>query len=102
MKQGSGRGNKQKRTEVYFERGALRQTQTDSDGAIADYSKAIEIDSTYADAYAERGLILLSRHLDRDAEKDFERYLELNQDGKDYLEQRIKYARYVRDKKRKP
>jgi tetratricopeptide (TPR) repeat protein len=87
---------------VYFERGALRQTQSDLDGALADYSKAIEINSEYADAYAERGLILLAKGLDKDADKDFARYLELNKDGKDYLEQRIKYVKYQRDKKRKP
>jgi len=80
----------------------LQQAQTDIDGAIADYSKAIEINSEYADAYAERGLALLGKGLDKDADKDFARYLELNKDGKDYLEQRIKYFRYQRDKKRKP
>lgn len=55
----------------------------------------------YADAYADRGLARLSQNLDDEAQKDFDKYLELNKDMKDVLEKRIKYAKYQRDKKRK-
>lgn len=68
----------------------------------ADFSKAIELDPRYTEAYASRGLILLARHLDADSQKDFDRYLQLNPAAKDNLDQHIKYAKYQRTKKPKP
>ena len=38
--------------EAYLDRGATRKDKGDRDGAIADYSKAIEINSEYADAFS--------------------------------------------------
>jgi tetratricopeptide (TPR) repeat protein len=39
----------------FFERGVTRQTKGDLDGAIADYNRAIALDSGLALAYANRG-----------------------------------------------
>ena len=38
-----------------YQRGVGKQRKGDLDGAIADYTKAIEIDPQYADAYSNRG-----------------------------------------------
>ncbi len=78
-----------------------RQATGDVDGAIADFSKTIEINTQYAEAYADRGLAKLGKGLDTEAQRDFDKYLELKSDMKSFLEQRIKYAIYQRDKKRK-
>ncbi|TIR41946.1 MAG: tetratricopeptide repeat protein, partial [Mesorhizobium sp.] len=36
---------------AHFGLGAIKESQGDHDGAIAEYSRSIEIDPTYADAY---------------------------------------------------
>jgi tetratricopeptide (TPR) repeat protein len=87
--------------DAYYNRGSLRQTKGDMDAAIADFNKTIEINPQYAEAYADRGLARLSQGLDAEAQKDFNKYLELDQSMKVTLEQRIKYVKYQRDKKRK-
>ena len=70
--------------------------------STANSYKAIEVDPQYTEAYASRGLILLARNLDADAQKDFDKYLQLNPAAKENLDQRIKYAKYQRTKKPKP
>ena len=40
----------------FFNSGLARQTKGDLDGAIADYSKAIELNPKIAEAYNNRGL----------------------------------------------
>ena len=40
----------------YYESGIAKKAKGDLDGAIADYSKAIEINPRYAEAFASRGL----------------------------------------------
>jgi tetratricopeptide (TPR) repeat protein len=87
--------------DAYYNRGGLRQNSGNTDGAIADFSKVIEINPRYAEAYADRGLARLGQGLDSEAQKDFDEYLELNSSMKNSLEQRIKYAKYQRDKKPK-
>ena len=42
--------------EEYSKRGIVKDNLKDYYGAIADYSKAIEINPNYADAYYNRGL----------------------------------------------
>jgi len=53
-------GKKQKTNrsaKEYVDRGRLRVRQFDYKGAFENYCKAIEVDSTYADAYYYRGLL---------------------------------------------
>jgi tetratricopeptide (TPR) repeat protein len=47
---------KSQRAREYFRSGNEKNKLKDYNGAIADYSKAIEIDPDYADAYCARGL----------------------------------------------
>lgn len=39
----------------YFNRGFARQANGDLEGAVADYTKAIEVDPSYLRAYLNRG-----------------------------------------------
>ena len=41
---------------VYYGRGLAKSTKGDQDGAIADFSKAIELNPKLAEAYLNRGL----------------------------------------------
>ena len=86
----------------YYKRAMARFKQGDADAALADFSKAIEVDPDYAEAYASRGLILLAREQDAEAQKDFDKYLQLNPAAKETLDQRVKYAKYQRTKKPRP
>ena len=43
--------------EGYFDRGVSKYELQDYRGAIQDYSKAIELDPSFADAYFNRGLV---------------------------------------------
>ena len=66
-----------KTAEDYNNRGLERQNRGDLDGAIADYTKTIELDPTHALAYANRGVVkaLLKKP---DASADFEAAFRLN------------------------
>ena len=44
----------------YFDSGYVKYSQSDYMGALADYSKAIELDSNYAWAYFNRGVTKLN------------------------------------------
>jgi tetratricopeptide (TPR) repeat protein len=43
--------------DVYYNRGNSKHQLEDYSGAIADYSKAIEIKPDFADAYCNRGFL---------------------------------------------
>jgi tetratricopeptide (TPR) repeat protein len=61
----------------YYNRGIARAKLGDLDGAIADFSKVIEIDSQEAQAYYNRGY---ARHLKKDLDgaiADYTKYIEL-------------------------
>lgn len=62
------------------------QVRKDYEGAIAAYSKAIEVKPDYAMAYANRGLCHLYEGRDAEAQKDFDRSLEINAGLKNSLE----------------
>jgi lipoprotein NlpI len=58
-------------------RGIVRTAKGDLDGALADFNRAIHLDSTYALAYLNRGVTWrLKRNLAR-ANADYRRYIEL-------------------------
>ena len=60
--------------------------QGDLDGAIADCTRAIEIDPRGPIAYAVRGLARLGREEDAEAEQDFTKCLELDGSLKRWIE----------------
>ena len=64
-------------TAAAFLRAVLRQDASNTDGAVADFSKVIEINPQHAEPYADRGLARLGQVLDSEAQKDFDKYLEL-------------------------
>ena len=60
----------------------------DLDKALADFNKAIELDSAYAQAYNNRGAAYLAKGDNNKAIADFKKALELdpnNKDAKDNL-----------------
>jgi Tfp pilus assembly protein PilF len=63
---------------MYFsDRGNTRYQMGDMNRAIADYSRAIEVDPDYAPAYARRGWAFLKTDELARAESDFDKALEL-------------------------
>jgi hypothetical protein len=46
---------------VYYGRGLAKSTKGDQDGAIADFSKAIDLNPKLAEAYLNRGLAKSTR-----------------------------------------
>jgi tetratricopeptide (TPR) repeat protein len=61
------------RRAAYHNRGLARKAEGDLDGAIADYTKAIEVDPKSARSYENRGLALLTKGRDQEAEQDFKK-----------------------------
>jgi tetratricopeptide (TPR) repeat protein len=59
---------------------------SDLDGAIADYDKAIALNPNYAHPYAARGLTLLNIGKDQEAEQDFKKAIDLNPSLKPLIE----------------
>jgi tetratricopeptide (TPR) repeat protein len=69
--------------EVFYHRGMAEQNKWDVDGAIADFTKAIQLKPDYVDAYYQRGNAK-SRNSDLDGAKaDFQKTLELRPDSID-------------------
>ena len=76
-----------------------RQAKGDTQGAVADYTRAIRIKPRYPLAYANRGLTLLALGKDDEAAEDFERCLKLNRQLMVSLEERIKEIKRLRERK---
>ena len=71
-------GNNELAPHVYLLRGFVYQLQKEYDCAIEDFTKAIELNPNYADAYYNRGLAYQSKgEVDRTIE-DFTKAIELN------------------------
>jgi tetratricopeptide (TPR) repeat protein len=64
--------------QFYYERGGIRQDNFDEQGAIADYTKAIQLKADNPKAYYNRGLAKLDLELFSDAITDFDKAIELN------------------------
>jgi tetratricopeptide (TPR) repeat protein len=61
------------KAQAYENRGLVKQRKGDLDGAIADFSHAIELDPRLADAYQNRGLAKSSKGDSQGAADDYER-----------------------------
>jgi tetratricopeptide (TPR) repeat protein len=68
---------------AYYNRGLSKDYLQDYRGAIADYSKAIELDPNYSDAYYNRGLSKLKLNQKNSACLDWSKAGELG-DGDAY------------------
>ena len=67
--------------------------------AIADFNRALELDPKLANAYMNRGLVLLLQGNEKEAKKDFDRFRDLAPDLKNELDRSIKLARELRAEK---
>lgn len=76
----------------------MRRGAGDLDGAVAAYDKAISLKDDFATAYLNRGLILLEQGKEAEAQRNFDKYLELMPGGKESLEQKIGEAKARRGK----
>jgi len=76
----------QRHPTALYNLGHSYQIRKDYEGAIAAYSKAIEVKPDYAMAYANRGLCQLYEGKDAEAQKDFDRSLEINAGLKNSLD----------------
>jgi len=71
---------------AHFNLAHAYQGRKDYEGAIYQYTKAIEAKPDYAMAYANRGLCQLYVNNDAEAQKDFDRSLEINAEIKNSLD----------------
>ena len=84
--------------EDHLARGKARMAKDDAQGAIADFTKAIELDPKSALFYANRGMALLLKGKDAEAQRDFNRCLKLSPSFKPGLERQIKAIKEQRAK----
>lgn len=70
-------GRKSKEASEQYNRGVARHQAGDMAGAIAAYTRAIELDGKYADAYNNRGVAYMTQKDYTAAVADFSRSLEL-------------------------
>jgi Tfp pilus assembly protein PilF len=77
------------RAASYNGRGKARETRGDLDGAFADYTKAIDLDTGYALAYANRASVLAIKGRIVEATKDFQMCLKLNRALGEFLRDKL-------------
>ncbi len=70
-----------KEATTYSERGTLKDEKGDFDGAIADYTRAIELDPKFSQAYYNRGLAKKHKGDMDGAIADYDRVIEMNPDN---------------------
>lgn len=85
---------------AYFNLAYAYQSRNDFQGAIQQYGKAIAVKPDYAMAYANRGLCQLYAGSDAEAQKDFDRSIELNGQMKSSLDGYIAKVKQERAAKR--
>ena len=79
---------------TYYNRGALHDEKGDNDGAISDYSRAIELSPTYAEAFNNRGLSFQKKGSFDLALQDFAKAISINQkDGVYYFNRANIYSK---------
>jgi tetratricopeptide (TPR) repeat protein/predicted Ser/Thr protein kinase len=86
---------------AYFRRGLIRQEGGKIDEAVRDYTDAVRCNDRFAEAYANRGSILLVRKEYDRSIADFERALEMGGTSWQYksmIERRLEGARQAREK----
>jgi tetratricopeptide (TPR) repeat protein len=83
-------------SETYNNRGTIRHELRDNAGAVADFTKAIEIDSQNVFAYSNRGYALILLDKDTEARKDFDQMLKINPSLQPEVEATIKRAKEER------
>jgi lipoprotein NlpI len=80
----------------YELRGKAKFMKKDFDGSIADFGIVINLDPKSSNAHLGRGLALLSIGKDMEAQKDFDKFLELAPNEKTVLEESIAKAKQQR------
>ncbi len=73
----------------YLNRGLARYGKGEIDAAIADFTKAIELNPDLAWAHAERGIALLWRGDSAAAQQNLDRALQLDPSLKPIIDERI-------------
>ena len=74
-------------------RGRIKIGQKDFDGAVLDLDRSINGFPVNPRPYMDRGIANLMLGNEEAAKQDFDRYLELNPRGKDFLEKRVQAAK---------
>lgn len=74
-------------------RGKIRTGKGDYTGAISDFDAAIKMMPAMPITYLSRGLAKLLSGNEAEAQKDFDKYLQLFPNGKPYLDQEIERAK---------
>ena len=69
----------------YYNRGHSKFNKGDLDGALADYSKSIELNPTDADAFTNRGILKNKMGDVTGSIADFNKAIELNPKKRDFL-----------------
>jgi tetratricopeptide (TPR) repeat protein len=81
---------------LYNLRAQAKFRKKDWGAAIIDYSTAIKLDPKFPDAYFYRGLTLLNQGKDMEAQRDFDKFLELAPDKKAFLEKWVEKTKRER------
>jgi Tetratricopeptide repeat len=64
--------------DAYYNRGCAKDELKDYEGAINDYTKAIEFGSNHSEEYLNRGLAKYELHLFQEAIKDYDKAIEID------------------------
>lgn len=81
---------------LYKLRAQAKFRTKDWGAAVIDYSTAIKLDPKSPDAYFYRGLTLLNQGKDMEAQRDFDKFLELAPDEKAFLEKWVEKTKRER------
>lgn len=77
--------NAQKMAEDYFKQGELKSSFYDNDGAISEYQKAIDLDSTFKEAYNKIALIYFNKKDYSNSIKYMNSYIRFDNNNADAL-----------------